>query len=49
MKISVTLLLVFLYLNTFGQNPIINEVDADTEGVDTKEFIEIKTDEPFLH
>lgn len=30
-----------------AQNAIINELDSDTEGVDTKEFIEIKTVNPF--
>lgn len=40
--------LFFLFtLITYAQNPLINELDADTDGVDTKEFIEIKTDNPF--
>ena len=47
MKYTLTSILVFLTTIAFAQNPIINEVDADTDGVDTKEFIEIKTDNPF--
>lgn len=31
----------------FSQAIIISEVDADTPGVDTKEFVELKTPEPF--
>ncbi|RRO17199.1 endonuclease [Flavobacteriaceae bacterium 14752] len=47
MKYIFTLLLSFCFLNLIAQNPTINELDADTDGVDTKEFIEIKTDNPF--
>jgi len=48
MKFYFTLLISFCFFNIIAQNPIINELDSDTDGVDTKEFIEIKTDNPFL-
>ena len=47
MKYFYTLFVTLIFLNLSAQNPIINEVDSDTQGVDTKEFIEIKTDTPF--
>ena len=34
--------LLFFTVSAFAQNPIINEVDADTPGADAAEFIEIK-------
>jgi len=47
MKFKLLLLLSVLSLSCIAQNPVINELDADTDGVDTKEFIEIKTATPF--
>ncbi len=47
MKYIFTLLLSLFVLISFAQNPTISELDSDTDGVDTKEFIEIKTDNPF--
>jgi hypothetical protein len=47
MKLNYTLLCFLIAIQLFAQNPIINELDADTDGVDTKEFIEIKTENPF--
>lgn len=47
MKFVFTLFGFILIYFCSAQNPIINELDADTDGVDTKEFIEIKTDNPF--
>jgi hypothetical protein len=47
MKFKFTALSFFVSIFCFAQNPIINEFDSDTDGVDTKEFIEIKTDNPF--
>lgn len=41
--LSVALLFTF----TIHAQIIINEVDADTPGVDTKEFVELKTENPF--
>lgn len=32
---------------SFAQAILISEVDADTQGVDTKEFLELRTPEPF--
>ncbi len=43
---TICLFLISIYLS--GQTPIINELDADTDGVDDKEFIEIKTANPFV-
>jgi len=47
MKLNFTLLCFVIVFQIFAQNPVINELDADTDGVDTKEFIEIKTEDPF--
>ncbi len=47
MKYTFSFILGLCFLNLVAQNPIINEFDSDTDGVDTKEFIEIKTDTPF--
>jgi len=47
MKQTLYLLLFFIPFSIFAQAPIINEFDSDTDGVDTKEFIEIKTANPF--
>lgn len=47
MKLNFTLLCFVFTFQLLAQNPIINELDADTDGVDTKEFIEIKTDNAF--
>lgn len=46
MKNIILLISLFFYGFTNAQ-VIINEVDADTPGVDTEEFVELKTDEPF--
>src|SRR5690554_4495569 len=41
-------LLLFSFLFTFSSAQIvINELDSDTPGLDDKEFIELKSDEPF--
>ncbi len=47
MKLNFTFLCFILVFQLFAQNAIINELDSDTDGVDTKEFIEIKTVNPF--
>lgn len=47
MKFYYFYLFLSFFVCSFSQNAIINELDADTDGVDTKEFIEIKTDVPF--
>lgn len=40
-------LFLLIFINVcFSQNVIINELDADTQGVDDKEFIELKTQNP---
>jgi len=40
-KLYFLLLTILAYSFSFGQDPVINEVDADTPGSDTAEFIEI--------
>ncbi|MGX1024914.1 endonuclease [Psychroflexus sp. MBR-150] len=47
MKLFFILFTSIFSFSLVAQNPIINEFDTDTDGVDTKEFIEIKTDNPF--
>ncbi len=47
MRLFYFLSLLSITSQLFSQTPIINEIDSDTDGVDTKEFIEIKTDNPF--
>jgi hypothetical protein len=47
MKLLQLLLFISISANLLAQTPIINELDSDTESVDTKEFIEIKTSTPF--
>jgi len=47
MKYFSCLVILLSTLASFSQSPIINEFDSDTDGVDTKEFIEIKTDNQF--
>jgi len=47
MKLIFTFLCFILVFQVFAQNAIINELDSDTDGVDTKEFIEVKTVNPF--
>jgi len=44
---KITFFLGLLFVNLLSAQIIINEVDADTPGVDTMEFVELKTDEPF--
>ncbi len=46
-KISITFFSFIFSVSLFAQAVLISEVDADTPGVDTKEFIELKTPEPF--
>lgn len=41
-----TLLTLFFLGSTFSQNLIINEIDADTDGIDILEFIELKSTTP---
>ncbi|MFN2261872.1 MAG: endonuclease [Psychroflexus sp.] len=44
---KITLLgILLMFQISIGQNVIINEVDSDTPGVDTQEFIELKTPTP---
>lgn len=44
---KITLLgILLIFQISIGQNVIINEVDSDTPGVDTQEFIELKTPTP---
>lgn len=45
-----TLLMIMCVLawNSVSAQLVINELDSDTEGVDTKEFIEIKSDQPYF-
>lgn len=47
MKFSCLFLSFLFFVSSISQNAIINEIDADTDGVDTKEFIEIKTGAPY--
>lgn len=47
MKLNLFFLLAILTTSLMAQTPIINEFDSDTDGVDTKEFVEIKTATPF--
>lgn len=47
MKLIILVFNLFFCLICVSQTAIINELDSDTEGVDTKEFIEIKTVDPF--
>jgi len=46
MKKITFLAIVLISQLFFSQDIIINEVDSDTEGVDTKEFIELRTPLP---
>ena len=43
-----TLLICLLSTWSFFSQVVINEIDADTQGMDTKEFVELKSDTPFL-
>jgi hypothetical protein len=47
MRFLCALAFLLFFFNFYSQNAIINELDSDTDGVDTKEFIEIKTTNPF--
>jgi hypothetical protein len=47
MKLFYTIIFTAITFHLFAQNAVINEVDSDTDGVDDKEFIEIKTVNPF--
>ena len=47
MKHNLFFLAILISSSLLAQNPMINEFDSDTESTDTKEFIEIKTDNPF--
>jgi len=47
MKLIFTFLCFTILFQVFAQNAVINELDSDTDGVDTKEFIEVKTVNPF--
>lgn len=41
------LLFLLLFSNALSAQVVINELDADTDGIDDLEFIELKTDAPF--
>lgn len=43
-----TLLLILLSTWSVFSQVVINELDADTQGIDTKEFVELKSDNPFF-
>lgn len=43
-----TLLICLLSTWSFFSQVVINEIDADTQGMDTKEFVELKSDTPFF-
>jgi len=45
-KNLIYLLIAIFFKTTFAQDVIINELDVDTDGVDEKEFIELKTPNP---
>ncbi len=47
MRKIISLSIFFSFAGLFGQDVIINELDSDTEGLDTREFIELKTQDPF--
>ena len=46
MKIKLTSLLFLFTVHFINAQIVINEVDSDTQGTDTKEFIELKSDTP---
>lgn len=47
MKNILHLAFTLFTIQVFAQTPIINELDSDTQSVDTKEFIEIRTSSAF--
>jgi len=46
-KYLITCLFILSSMFSFAQAVLISELDADTPGVDTKEFIELRTPQPF--
>lgn len=47
MKASFTLFILFFIVKLSLGQVVINELDCDTESIDDKEFIELKTDSPY--
>lgn len=48
MKNLLTLLIFILTIKFSWAQVVINELDSDTQGIDDKEFVELKTDQPFV-